>query len=505
MDANTNQPANGEVGEGSPRSKAYGRVALRGMVWMQLSVILSQLLGFCGQFVLGWKLFEKDYRLFALATSVASILVVMRDGGLGRVLIQRGREYQWIAAPIFQVALIFNILSAATIVGTSHLVARLFGEPGLPPLLYVMALTLVFSTPATIFRARLLIDLQFGREVGVTVSANILKFVATLLCAFLGLGALSLVIPMLLVVVFEGIAFGRAAGFVPNWSWITMPKLRGLLRNSSWIMLSTLAGALVNQGDYLIIGLMEKEVLGVYTFGFMLSAAFATLFGGSVRSVLMSTLSRLTEEPQRFAAGYVQSVGMLSFVLSPLCVLAALLVPPLIDLLWRGKWNETIPVVQLLLLSTVFRILTPVALATFEARGRWTVSALLLVVDGLGTLIATAVGSWIGGLVSITMTVSVHRAAMSLLQAVVAGRIAGLRVVQVLHILMPPILLTGVALLAAIAVGRQLETGDHSWFRAATSTAVFVLMIVVSVRTFMPARMRELLSRLRDAALLHRT
>ena len=44
------------------------------------------------QIVLGWILFEDDWGLYALTLSVAALLQLLRNGGIGHVLIQRGPD-----------------------------------------------------------------------------------------------------------------------------------------------------------------------------------------------------------------------------------------------------------------------------------------------------------------------------------------------------------------------------------------------------------------------------
>src|SRR2546426_9109659 len=69
-------------------------------------------LNFLGQVVLGAILIDRDFGLFAIANSVAGFILVLRDGGMQTLIVQRGAsEYEELEGPAFWLGLVFNSLA----------------------------------------------------------------------------------------------------------------------------------------------------------------------------------------------------------------------------------------------------------------------------------------------------------------------------------------------------------------------------------------------------------
>ena len=63
--------------------------------------------------------------------------------------------------------------------------------------------------------------------------------------------------------------------------------------------------------------------------------------------------------------------------------------------LWGGKWDNAIPVVQLLALSLPIKMVMPLCRSLMEGRGEWRLVSTLLLADGIGTVIAGGLGAWV--------------------------------------------------------------------------------------------------------------
>ncbi len=92
-----------------------------------------------------------------------------------------------------------------------------------------------------------------------------------------------------------------------------------------------------------------------------------------------------------------RSIRLAAFLIAPGGVFIAIAGPAAVHLLWEGRWDESIPVVQAIVLSASMRGLAVVSGAGVEAAGRWRWRAALEAIDGL-SLIGTILASvWLGG------------------------------------------------------------------------------------------------------------
>ncbi len=95
---------------------SYGRAAVRGSMWVAATTALGKISSFLAQLVLGWLLSEDDYALYATAIAISSVVSVLYDGGMAKILIQRGHEYTNLARVILRISLVFNGLAATVLI-----------------------------------------------------------------------------------------------------------------------------------------------------------------------------------------------------------------------------------------------------------------------------------------------------------------------------------------------------------------------------------------------------
>src|SRR5687768_1774861 len=91
-------------------TRGLGGTFIRGMVWSTGGLLIGKLGSAAAAICLGWIFGTGDYGAASAALSAAMIGDVLTDGGLRRVLITRGSEYQRLARTAFAVALAFNLL-----------------------------------------------------------------------------------------------------------------------------------------------------------------------------------------------------------------------------------------------------------------------------------------------------------------------------------------------------------------------------------------------------------
>ena len=205
------------------------------------------------------------------------------------------------------------------------------------------------------------------------------------------------------------VSLRRAAGRLSYQMPLTYRAVREILQASRWVMLSAALASVVMMGDYLVIGRMAKELLGEYLFGFQLTVAFSTIVVAGFQQVLLPTFSRLQHDRQRLSEAFSRSITMTAFVCAPCFAAIALLAPALVHLLWAGKWDSTIPVVQVMALCLIFRLFNPLAMSALQAVARWQVYARTLMLDAASILVAAAVGAASGNLTTLAVVMGIGR------------------------------------------------------------------------------------------------
>lgn len=358
------------------------------------------------------------------------------DGGTANLLIQRGKEYANLASSVFLIAFLFNALAAGVLVGASGWAATFYDSPQLQVMLWILGCSVLLRAAVVLPRARLTIELQFVKLAKINSISMLCRYGSTVFFAITGFGPLSFVLPMVVSALYEWWACTTATRHLPAITIARQPKwriMREILLNSRWIMLGALATSLVVNGDYLVLStIIDQSTLGLYFFGFQLSIVLSTPLASGMQSVLLPLFSRLSLEPERQVRGYLHALSIVFSAMAPICALTALLCPVVIHLLWLGKWDDASPVAQLMFLSLVMRLVSPLNRSLIEARGKWGTQSIILCIDALGVMTATFIGATHGGLLSIALFVSIYHYLQGLFQLVVASRILKIQLSQVL-------------------------------------------------------------------------
>lgn len=467
-------------------------VVTGGMLWVAGSALIGKVTSFLAQLVLGWALGPEDFALYAIAISVATMLFAVRNGGIREQLIQRGSEYDALAPGCFRIAMTFNLGLAGLLVAASPIIADIYHAPRLPPLLWVIAAYIILYTPANILQTKLYTDMRFNTIGKLSSLSMTLRQITAVLLALGGLGALSFVLPLIVVAVFESLAFLHALRRWPRGGLAAMAVYRLLFKDSRWVMLGALATALVMQGDYMVVGyLSDKATLGYYFFGFQLSVALESLFVTGLQTIMFSAFASLSLEPERQNAAYLRASGILSYLVTPLCLGLALVAGPLVHLLWRGKWDAATIVFQIILLGLFMRIQVPLSIALMESRGKWRFRSLLTICDGLGLLAAAALGTMTGGLLSIAAWVCGYRLVSGLIQCALIARSASISTTVLLRRMLPPAAAALACALAGHLLWGVLAPISGEIMRATLSLLTFIGLYAVASFTLLRAQMDE--------------
>jgi O-antigen/teichoic acid export membrane protein len=390
---------------------------LRGVAWGALGSIIGKLAGLAAQFILGWILTKEDFAIYAIGISFSSIVSCLNNGGTQKILIQKGNEYNFLAWGIFNISIIFNVIILITLVIGAKPIAEYYQLPQLTLIISLLGLSVFLATPGFIFHAKLMGELRFRTTQILAICSHIIKHGSSVIFAYLGFGSLSLVLPLIVIAITDSILSGLVVKKLPLRRNMSYQEVLTILNSSKWIIASSLAASLVQNGDNLAISLTaDKLTLGVYFFAYQLTFSFASLLGGSLQSVLMPTFVNFKSDIERHGSALLKASSILIIITSMASFSLLIVAEPIVDILWKGKWNEAISVIQILCFSLPFVILSSVSKASIEAMGSWKLVSLLSLFEGVSTVLAAMMGGLFGTLVDIASFVALIKIISSVVQ-----------------------------------------------------------------------------------------
>jgi O-antigen/teichoic acid export membrane protein len=458
--------------------------AVTGTLWMVLGNLLTRGVGFAGQVALGWLLVPEEFGVWALAVSIATAVAALRSGGTSQILIKRGSEYAVHVGMILRFALAFDALAMLTLL----LVAALMWAQHLTLAIVLcgIALSIPLGTPAMILKARLTIDRRFRELATLTCGSSLVWQASVVALALLGFGAFSFTAPAFMQAAFESFTSWRYAGKLPTLRTQASAHDYWLLfRESRWVMLSAAALALATTGGYFAVAMLsDARTTGLYFFAFQLIVAVSAPVYGAFETVLPTLLTRLDADRPRQTDACVRTLRVSMGVGVPAAAVFALAAPMAIHLVWQGAWDAAAPAVQVLAACLPAWLLVSAGRSLIDARGLWRVRFVVLGVYGVGSTLAAAIGTLLGGVHVIAIAVATFHVGFALAFVLVLARL-GIPSRRTGALILLPLALTAVAYLIARTVTGALMPNANPLPYAVVMLVAFLASVALGNLLFM--------------------
>ena len=389
--------------------KSSSNSILKGTIAFLSSSLIVRITAVISQFALGWFLTKEDYGIYGIALSLNGLVACFQENSILKLLIQKADYFdEWKDAG-FSLSLIFTILASVLLILGAYFYGYQIGQPAILPISICVALAMAIGFPVAVYRARATSDLRFSEVAGIEATKNVFAQLMVIPLAAVGFGPMSFVLPRPFARVIEIICYRRCLPELKIgcfWRNITWSRLIKLVLDVRWLMLASLMTAIAMQGDYFVLGmLVSSGTIGVYFFGFQLVSSFSAIFSSAMNSILMPVLCSIKSDRSAQYDMYTKTYRFALALGFPLFYFAALIIGPTIHFIWKGKWDESIVVCQLLLLALPLRFLLTLVRALLEAQGRWRAASLIVGLNAVGVLAAACVGGLLGNVEGIVISV----------------------------------------------------------------------------------------------------
>lgn len=285
--------------------------------------------------------------LFSIALAAALMLAVFQDFGLTRYVT---------ALPVLDhdeikrcssVAMIFSWATAAALTLAAPLLAMLYHDPPLAPILMTIAVSYLFSPFSIVPYAILSREMAFNRIFAVNVASAAIQAATVIGLAAAGYSSMALALGMVAASVTRTITtqtFRPSLPFPPQWS-----GLSSILRFGWQSSCLSVIGAAGSRSADLIIGkLLSLTVTGIYSRSTGLSGQLRTLVTGAVGTVLYPAFARLKRQGDPLAEPYLHIIACFTAATWPVMAGLAVGAEPLVQSLFGPRWIAVAPVLKLL-------------------------------------------------------------------------------------------------------------------------------------------------------------
>ncbi|MFV1988949.1 MAG: lipopolysaccharide biosynthesis protein, partial [Gemmatimonadota bacterium] len=365
-----------------------------------------------GGAILARLLLPGDFGVFAMALTLVGFVMWFRDFGLPMAATQRETLDHGAASALFKASIWLSLATTVFVIAMGPAVAAFYGEARLVGVIAVLSIATFVSGFSIIPEGLMIRRMRFAPLAAIEIGAGVASFATGLTVAFLGGGYWALVAQHLALVIVRSLAVCAVCGWRPG-SVVDAPSAesaRSMLRYGRQLTFARVLQYFGQNTDRILVGFVYgRNVLGLYDNSFRWSRYPVRQVFGPLRNVIVSALSRLQGDAERYRTAFVRAGLPVYSASIPALAYMVVDAPHLIMAVLGDQWLEAIPLFRFLAASGIATTVRASTAWSYLSEGRtsrqlrWEmISAPLLIgaiVVGLqwgvlGVAVAFALGSW---------------------------------------------------------------------------------------------------------------
>jgi len=404
----------------------FGTAAIHGTAWRYLSYFGGKFMVFLSTIVLARLLAKDDFGVVGYALTAIAFFDVASDLGVAEAVVYYKEDKKHYSTA-FWISLGIGVLLFCLSWLLAPLLVIYFRDDRVLDVVRVMALTFPFSALGSTHEALLRKNLAFGRTIIPVFLRAVTKGLLSIILAFLGFGAWSLVWGQLGGTLVSSVLLWVITPWRPSIEF-DFASARSLLSYGVKDIGSNFLSMVLLNLDYWLVGrYLGAAALGVYMLAYRLPELLILQFARIISQVIFPIYTRMREVQGDLARGLWKTTAYVSLVTIPLGIGLVLLARPFTLVFLTEKWLDAVPVLQAIALYATFLSLIHNAGSAYKALGNFramiwlTVAQLILLIPALWW--ATTIK---GSIVAVGWTHALIAFIGALMGLIVAARMLGL-------------------------------------------------------------------------------
>ena len=345
------------------------RVAGTAMLWQAFQMGGVKALYLIRLLVLAILLTPADFGLIAIALSATGFLSNLTNFGLKSAVVQT--EYMDDAGydAVWTFDMTRSVIVTALTIILAPMVAHIFAEPRVIPIIQVLALRPLIESFMSIKVAALNRNLSFRPLAFLKIIEAIFNAVISVALAKV-LGVWAMVFGMLGGAASMVIASYILAPYRPRilYNWHSVSPL---LRFGGWLLITGILSMAGNFGLRLVISRqVGAEGLGLYFLAAQLAFLPNEVASEVIGTVAFPLFARLQSRLEQAARAFQAILTGLMALLYPVCALIIVLSPVLVQDVLGEKWEGTVPLIQILGLGAMMALLSDATIPLVKGFGQ---------------------------------------------------------------------------------------------------------------------------------------
>lgn len=339
-----------------------------GVAWSFSEKLLSMVVQMAVSIIVARQLAPADFGVMAILTFFTSVALTIVDSGFSQTLIRKESptdgEYRSVLG--FNVAM--SAILYVVLVALSYPLARFYEQPVISDIAPVLFLVLPINSLCVVQTVMFTREFRFALLSKIVFASSLISGIVAVVMALAGCGIWSLVAQRLLMMGIKAVAFWSIRRWRSS-ERFSMALLCSMAPFSLRLLATDLISAVYNNVAQLFIGkLYSAHALGFYSQAQKLKDLPVTSTVQAVQGVTYPALAKIADTDDKFSAGYLRIINLLSFAVFPVMLGMVAIAPEMFMLLLGEKWMPTVPYFEILALSGLFYPLAIVAYNIIKVR-----------------------------------------------------------------------------------------------------------------------------------------
>lgn len=279
-----------------------------------------------------------EYGLVAMVAPILAFIGIIGDMGVGTALVQQKFISQSQISALFWLNAALSLIACVGLITVSPLVGALYREPKTVAITVALALLLFVGSFSIHPSALLTREMRLARRAAIECGQAVASLSIGVLTAIAGCGYWSLIYAQAAGTVTSMVFTWWSAGWLPSrprWD----PSAVRVLRFGTSLTLSNIAMYVSMSADNMIVGVVKGKVaLGLYDKAYRLVVLPLAQLSAPIGRVAVPLLSRLTDQPERYASAFKRMVQVPNLICIPGLICGMFLAPQLVHVFLGPTW-----------------------------------------------------------------------------------------------------------------------------------------------------------------------
>jgi O-antigen/teichoic acid export membrane protein len=341
-----------------------------GIRWTYMSTLLSKGLYPITLIILARLLSPAEFGVVAMAVAIKTFFTCFSDVGLKQAMIRQKGDIEKISSTAFWILLSFGSFCFLVIWIISPYVGMYFKNQEVVPLLRTLGLMFIIQPFLDVPLSMLLKNLEFKALFYRQLFPQLFSGIVSITLAFLGFGSWALIIGALAGITGTSIIVWYNTDWRPR-LYIDQAIFKSMFRFGSFVSIQSILFWLMGKVDNLFVGrFLGAHSLGIYRIGYNYGNLPLQLVGGPFHEVIFPIFCKISNNLYDLREKYLLYIKWISLAIIPTGIAFIFIIPDMVPFLLGSKWSSSIPVIQLIIITSILASIGGVNAEAYKAIGR---------------------------------------------------------------------------------------------------------------------------------------